>query len=995
MRRGGENMSNEKNTPVFGKAQAPEFVKKNGRLALREGIRTGFTRCFTCNNMCGLRYRVDEKTNTMTRVAGNPYCEVVTGGRPLPLEVPVAKAFALLAGEQGLEHRATCCGKGASGIDAVTDPRRVLSVLKRVGRRGENRWKTIPYEQAVKEVVEGGNLFGEGWVEGLKDIRDLRTPVVADAPEFGPKVNQLFATFNEEDTIRGSFYARFMTKAFGTVNLTTKHAYCGASVGVGYSLGLAPEIGAGMCDVDWENFEYAIFIGTAPGASGASINRLGRAVADARVDRKVKYVCVDPILRTVVANNTEAEWQPILPGSDTAFLYGLVRVIFENQWFDPLFLTNPSEAAAKAHGEINWSNAAWLVDVEAQRMADAADYGVGEAGDGVVVPGETLSCAGARNDAKPAAAGGKNAAVLFVDRKFMRRDGRAVRLVSALELLRRESMRLPLQEYARRCGVSADRLTDIAREFTHHGRAVVAVSNTGNSGADATMSAWLICILNTLVGSHDCKGGALYGNGAWMGFEGTYDLDAVADAPNQDGQMNVCRNAPYEESSEYKRRVARGENPYPASHVYHPMNPGYTAGNAAEMLTALANRDPYPAKALFNWRSNVLFSAASIDHRVKNVLADPKQLPLFVAIDAFINETNVYADYIIPDLVMYEEYACDRTWGNYNQCVVAGVPVLEARTQKDARGRHVCMENFLIDCALAMKLPGFGRASIPVKGGKAADLLSYDDWAVRYLSNVAEQCGALPPVTASDREWAGLKRAMTFVKPRLTGAQASKVEALLSRGGYYEDAGRYEGRFMKNGGGKFLQIFNPAMPQVKHCFSGKPYPGIPVLDAPRFFNGEAWEQRWSSRDFPLKFSSYKPILRSNYSAAFDHCVAVSPENFVQMHEATARKLGLKSGDKVRVVSPNGLEVTGTLACDEGVAPGAVCIAHAYGHSAFGSEDRVVDGRTVPGIKARAGGIAVNQMIPRDPTRPGPCTMLNEYWTGTNCRTGIPVSVRKA
>ena len=214
-------MSQDIKKPVFGNAAAPEFVRVNGKLQVRDGIRVGFTRCFTCNNMCGLRYRVDEKTNTVTRVAGNPYCEVVSGGKPLPLNTPVEKAFEMLTGDAGLEHRATVCGKGSSGPDSITDPRRVTQVLKRAGKRGENKWKTISYEQAVKEIVEGGNLFGEGHVDGLRKIRDLKTPARKGYPEFGTAANQLFATFNEEDTMRGGFYRRFITQAFGSVNLCT------------------------------------------------------------------------------------------------------------------------------------------------------------------------------------------------------------------------------------------------------------------------------------------------------------------------------------------------------------------------------------------------------------------------------------------------------------------------------------------------------------------------------------------------------------------------------------------------------------------------------------------------------------------------------------------------------------------------------------------------------------------------------------------------------
>lgn len=967
----------------FGFAAAPEFTRKNGRLELRDGVRVGFTRCFTCNNMCGLRYRVDEATNTITRLAGNPYCEVVTGGSPLPLETPVAKAYEMLSGEQGLKNRATSCGKGASGLNSATDPRRVTTVLKRAGKRGENKWKTIPYEQALKEIVEGGDLFGEGHVDGLKAIRDLKSEVVPGFPEYGTKANQLFATFNEEDTLRGGFYRRFMNQGFGTINLCTKHAYCGAGVGIGYSLGFSPDISAAMCDVDWNSFEYAVFLGTAPGSSGASINRLGRAVADARVERGVKYVCVDPVLRNDVANNTNAEWQPILPGTDSAFLYGLVRIMLEKGWFNKSFLANPNEEAAKKAGELNWTNAAYLVDVEAGALADAADFGVGEKGEGVVLNKGKLE------SAAKAAVGD-----IFAAGKFKRADGRTVELASSLELVRREAVRTSLEDYSKRCGVSVKRMEAIARDFTSHGRRVVAVSNTGCNNSDAVMVGWLICILNTLVGSHDAKGGALYGNFAFFGFEGAYDLAGVEGAAEQSATMNACRNGAYEDSTEYKNKVAAGRNPYPASAVYHNMNPGYIAGNAMEMLLAHVNADPYKAKAFINWRSNPVYSASSFDARAEAALADPKNLPLFIGIDSYINETNRFADYIIPDRVMYEEYACDRTWGNYDQCVVAGVPVLEPRTVVNKKGRHVCMEEFLLDVALEMKLPGFGRGAIARKDGKKVDLMSFDDWHARYLSNVAEQLPNLPKVTDEDRRFAGLERAMKFFEGRLTSEEAGRVEALLSRGGYYDHQDRYNGEFMANGGGKFLQFFNPSMAQLRHCFTGERYPGVPVCREARFFNGEAWSKHWTSKEYPLVFTSFKPILRSNYSAAFDRCVEVSPTNFVFLNGITARQYGVKDGEKVRIVSANGKPAEGVARVDDGVMPGAVVVPHCYGHWAYGSEDREVDGRKVAGIKARGRGTAVNQMIPHDPTRPGAVASLNDFYAGGNCRTGIPVRVEK-
>ena len=113
-----------------------------------------------------------------------------------------------------------------------------------------------------------------------------------------------------------------------------------------------------------------------------------------------------------------------------------------------------------------------------------------------------------------------------------------------------------------------------------------------------------------------------------------------------------------------------------------------------------------------------------------------------------------------------------------------------------------------------------------------------------------------------------------------------------------------------------------------------------------------------------------------------------------MNGITAKQYGVKDGDKVRIVSANGKPAEGVARVDDGVMPGAVVVPHCYGHWAYGSEDREVDGKKVAGIKARGQGTAVNQMIPHDPTRPGAVASLNDFYAGGNCRTGIPVRVEK-
>ena len=144
----------------------------------------------------------------------------------------------------------------------------------------------------------------------------------------------------------------------------------------------------------------------------------------------------------------------------------------------------------------------------------------------------------------------------------------------------------------------------------------------------------------------------------------------------------------------------------------------------------------------------------------------------------------------------------------------------------------------------------------------------------------------------------------------------------------------------------------------------------------------------------MVLSTYKPILRSNYSGFFDHCNQVSPQNFIYMNKNSAQLFGLKDKDRVILTSPDGVTAEGVLACDDGVAEMTVCVPHAYGHWAGGAEVREVDGKSLPVARRRGGGTAVNRLIPVDPTRPGAVKVLNDYYAGAFCRSGIPVKVEQ-
>jgi len=84
------------------------------------------TVCFNCESACGLLAYVDKETFEIKKFEGNP-------AHP---------------GSRGRN-----CAKGPATHNQIYDPERILYPLKRVGERGEGKWKRITWEQALEEIA--------------------------------------------------------------------------------------------------------------------------------------------------------------------------------------------------------------------------------------------------------------------------------------------------------------------------------------------------------------------------------------------------------------------------------------------------------------------------------------------------------------------------------------------------------------------------------------------------------------------------------------------------------------------------------------------------------------------------------------------------------------------------------------------------------------------------------------------------------------------------
>lgn len=986
-------------------APRPEFSvdPATGDLVPNPDQQVAFTMCMACNTMCGVRVRTDKATDAVLRVAGNPY-HPLSADAQIPYATPIRAALLSLTGkgEAGLAGRSTACGRGNAALAQVTNPYRVTSCLKRVGPRGSGQWQTISFEQLVEEVCEGGDLFGEGAVPGLRALADTTTPLDPDNPEYGPVANQL-AVIHATSEGRETFLQRFAFNCFGTRNYAHHGSYCGLSMRVGSGAVLNDLKGYAHGKPDFDNVEFAIFLGSAPGNAGKPFKRQGRMVAKARSEGVLNYVVVEPVLTNAssMAADDRNRWLPIRPGSDSALAMGMIRWMLANGRYDARYLSQPGPAAASAAGEASFSNASHLVVTQAGhpregRFLRGSDIGLPLAeveGAERWKKGDAFLCIDAasgqlRPHGKPAPA------ALFHDGVVETLDG-PVAVKSSLQILKEEAERFTLDDYAGFCGVAPEVIAGLAQEFTSHGKRAAVDVHGGSMHANGFYTAWSVLMLNLLVGNWNHKGGMVDSIGGFPDFAPgpRYDLAGFPGKVEPKGVFLSRSRFPYQKTSEFKRRVAAGEAPYPTPAPWYPFSPPMLT----EYLTSAVNGYPYGLKALISFMANPFYGHAGLRAAVEEKMRDPKVLPLWVAIDAFINETNASADYIVPDSVMYESWGWTAPWsGTVTRASTARWPVIEPRQDKTAAGDRITMEMFFIAVGLRLGLPGFGDAVIADAEGTLHPLRRPEDWYIRAGANVAYAGTPVPDASDDDIALSGVGRILPELEKALKPEEVRKVAHVYARGGRFQDfAEAYDGDRVTNviapppAG---FCVYNEAIGTAVNTMTGRRFKGVPTWYPQQFADGTPVRERHPEAEWPFLVSSYKSNMQSSYSIGAPRLRQVHPNNPISISVEDAERLGIASGDAVRLVTPGG-SVVATALVRHGIMPGAIAVEHGYGHTELGARRHVIDGVMQPETGGFSAGINLNDVGLSDPTRAGVST-LADWAIGSAARQALPARLEK-
>jgi anaerobic selenocysteine-containing dehydrogenase len=137
--------------------------------------------------------------------------------------------------------------------------------------------------------------------------------------------------------------------------------------------------------------------------------------------------------------------------------------------------------------------------------------------------------------------------------------------------------------------------------------------------------------------------------------------------------------------------------------------------------------------------------------------------------------------------------------------------------------------------------------------------------------------------------------------------------------------------------------------------------------------------------YDLHLITHREVTHTKSRTIADYwLLTVLPEGIFLISKADAARLGLKNGDRVKVISAsnpagvwdlkNGVKkpMIGKLTVTETIRPGVVSFSLGHGHWAYGASDMVINGVRIRGDKRRAAGLHANAAMGVDPVLKNTC-----------------------
>ncbi len=199
------------------------------------------------------------------------------------------------------------CAKGAAGVNQLYDPDRILYPMKRVGKRGEGKWKRISWDAALTDLAAR-----------LKKLRDEGHP-----EKFMFHYGRMKAS---SDKIVKAFLG-----GYGTGTIGNHTSICEGGKWVAQEL----TWGKHYDNWDFDNTKFVLNIGSNCLEAHTNSIPVSQRLIDAVVDRKVKLITFDVRISNTAAKSTE--WVPVKSGTDGVVVLAMCREIMNAGLYDKEF----------------------------------------------------------------------------------------------------------------------------------------------------------------------------------------------------------------------------------------------------------------------------------------------------------------------------------------------------------------------------------------------------------------------------------------------------------------------------------------------------------------------------------------------------------------------------------------------------------------------------------------------------------------------------------
>ena len=217
-------------------------------------------------------------------------------------------------------HQVRACLRGRSMRRRVYNPDRLKYPMKRVGKRGEGKFKPISWDEAFDTLA--GSL------------KDIIHRYGNEAIYLNYGTGTLGGTMTRSWPPGKTLIARLMNCCGGYLNHYGDYSSAQIAAGLNYTYGGWAD---GNSPSDIENSKLVVLFGNNPGETRMSGGGVTYYLEQARQRSNARMIIVDPRYTDTGAGR-EDEWVPIRPGTDGALAAALAHVMITENLVDQPFL---------------------------------------------------------------------------------------------------------------------------------------------------------------------------------------------------------------------------------------------------------------------------------------------------------------------------------------------------------------------------------------------------------------------------------------------------------------------------------------------------------------------------------------------------------------------------------------------------------------------------------------------------------------------------------